>query len=82
MPATREKDGIVYFKEPHRIRFTIWLHHHLDCDSLIKPEESYSETISVLCYAKSKEYNSALQGVRKTVFPEALVLGGISSYEV
>ena len=78
---TTEKNGIIYFAQPFRIDFMEWLYTHLDCDSIIEKQTTYSNLISVLCFAKSKEFNTRLREVRRNEYPDASVLRGVDARE-
>lgn len=77
-----EIDGIIYFKEPLSIRYTDWIYNHLDCDAIITEESSHTNIVSIICFAKSEEYNLQLRKIRNTKYPHDIIMQGVSSEEV
>ncbi|MBR0090678.1 MAG: hypothetical protein IJP92_03155 [Lachnospiraceae bacterium] len=82
MENTREHKGIIYFIIPPKVNYSDWAFDHLDCDSIIKDDPVNSDDITVLCYAKAKEYNPYLRIVRAEEFPNDIIMGGVDSREV
>lgn len=77
-----EKDGIIYFKTPFRVKYTDWIYSHLDCDSIITEKSSHSSMVEIICYASNEEYNIALFNLRNKEYPNEVILQGVSSMEV
>lgn len=80
--GTTERNGIIYFDAPEEVDYSDWAFDHLDCDSIITNDDALADVITVLCYAKSKEYNAYLRAVRAEQFPDALIMMGVDSKEV
>lgn len=79
---TNERAGIIYLLTPLKINYSDWAFDHLDCDTIIQKDETNADDIVVLCYAKSKEYNSYLRKVRTDEFPNDMIMRGVDSREV
>lgn len=77
-----EIDGIIYFEHPFEVDYLEWLSKHLDCDSIITRESSYSDVVHVICYACTSDYNKDLRIVRNKKYPNEKILQGLSSEEV
>lgn len=77
-----EIDGIIYFKSPFEVDYLDWLAKHLDCDSVIEKETSYSDVVHVICYARTSDYNKNLRAVKNMKYPDDKILQGLSSEEV
>ena len=70
-------DGIFYFKEPLKIRYTDWIYKHLDCDAIVSDfDGSY---ITIICYAKSEHYNNILRKLKQEKYPDYTILQGFPS---
>ena len=78
----REENGIVFLVKPLKILYSDWIFDHLDCDTVILDDPTHSDDITVLCFAKSKEYNKELRRVRNAKFPNDKIMRGFDSREV
>ena len=78
----REENGIVYLINPIKVLYSDWIFKHLDCDTVIRDDPTHSDDITILCYAKSKEFNKDLRRVRTTQFPNDKIMRGFDSREV
>ena len=82
MPETYEKDGIVFFVEPYKANKIDWIYDHLDCDTVYREDEKYSNTVYIICYAKDSKYNEKLYEVKKNSYQDDILMRGVSSREV
>ena len=82
MEERYEKDGIVYFKKPYKVKRSDWIGKHLDCDSIVDRDSINDKYILVICYASSEEFNIELKRLRDKKYPNHLLLVGISSDEI
>ena len=78
----REKDGIIYLINPVKMNYSDWMFDHLDCDTIIQDDPTNSDDITILCYAKNKDFNSYLRQVRNKEFPEDKIMRAFDSREV
>lgn len=82
MAGTYEKNGIVYFEEPYSIDYSDWAFQHLDCDSIVERQDTYSDTLKVICYAKSSEFNGRLMNLWRTEYANEKLFRGMGASEV
>lgn len=68
MNETYERDGIIYFKEPHKTDLWEWLNAHIGIDTLFVRNRKAldNDIIYVLAYAKDKSYNAKLSEINKS----------------
>lgn len=82
MPETYEKDGIIYFKEPYKVKVSEWGFDILGCNTVIKDDSWSDNYITVYCYASKPEYNSILRKVKNEKYKGCKILHGIDPSEV
>ena len=71
-----EDYGILYFKEPLKIIYTDWIYNHLSCDAIVS--EFDGNYITIVCYAKSEQFNYKLRKLKQERYPDYKVFQGFS----
>lgn len=74
--------GVVIFDEPLEVRFVEWIENHADCDCILDDELTTADTLFVIAYASSKEFNEDLIKLNLEKYPNNSILKGVSSQEV
>lgn len=82
MTSDENRNGILFYENPLRTDRYTFLYEHLDCDSIIERKEE-EDLISVIAYAKKKEFNKALESLfyDRNYSGKYVILRGIDSKE-